>query len=108
MAKDFYSKICDVDPNQRYTANKALKHPWITRERNGIVPISYLEDMKRREGMRNMQMIIGIVLLIKNFPEKKEEYIIDKAYKEKIEKVSLDKSNQLKELTEKCLGNYFI
>lgn len=35
MAKDFFLKLCNPSPIERYTTDKALKHPWITREING-------------------------------------------------------------------------
>ena len=35
LAKDFFLKLCNTSPLERYTTDKALKHPWITREANG-------------------------------------------------------------------------
>jgi len=58
MAKNFYSQLCDIIPNQRYAADKALKHPWITRKKFDNIPVSYLEGWKHREDQRNMQKVI--------------------------------------------------
>lgn len=31
LAKDFFLKLCNSTPIERYTSDKALRHPWITR-----------------------------------------------------------------------------
>lgn len=31
LAKDFFLKLCNQSPIERYTSDKALKHPWVTR-----------------------------------------------------------------------------
>ena len=38
--------MLNVNPNNRYDAQVALKHPWITRDKNGIVPLSMYEEMQ--------------------------------------------------------------
>lgn len=40
LAKDFFLKLCNPSPIERYTTDKALKHPWITRDKNGIIPLT--------------------------------------------------------------------
>ena len=34
------------NPNNRYDAQVALKHPWITRDKNGIIPLSMYEEIQ--------------------------------------------------------------
>ena len=57
MAKNFYSQLVDILPTHRYAADKALKHPWITRKKNDSIPLTYLETWKFREGQRNMAKV---------------------------------------------------
>ena len=57
MAANLYSQLCDIIPNQRYAADKALKHPWITRRKSDKIPLTYLQGWKHREGQRNMQKV---------------------------------------------------
>ena len=40
LAKDFFLKLCNPSPIERYTTDKALKHPWITRVANGLIPLT--------------------------------------------------------------------
>jgi len=32
LARDFFLRVCRIDPDTRYSALEALKHPWITRK----------------------------------------------------------------------------
>jgi serine/threonine protein kinase len=40
LAKDLFVKLCNTSPIERYTSDKALKHPWITRQFNGPIPLT--------------------------------------------------------------------
>lgn len=40
LAKDFFLKLCHPTPLERYTSDKALKHPWITRDFNSSIPLT--------------------------------------------------------------------
>lgn len=46
LAKEFFLKLVRVNPLERYTAQEALQHPWITRV-PGAVPLSYSESIRR-------------------------------------------------------------
>jgi len=41
-------KILEINVSKRYTADKVLKHPWITRNPTDDIPKTYLEKMKLR------------------------------------------------------------
>jgi len=43
LAKDFFLRLIKIDPLERYTAEEALQHPWITRIPRKI-PLSYTEQ----------------------------------------------------------------
>jgi len=47
MSRDFFMKLCNPMPIERYTAEQALRHPWITR--NFESPIPQTESQKVRE-----------------------------------------------------------
>ena len=40
LAKDFFNKLCSYPANQRYNAQTALEHPWITRDREKPIPLT--------------------------------------------------------------------
>lgn len=47
MARDIFTKLCNPMPIERYTAEQALRHPWITRDFDS--PIPQTESQKVRE-----------------------------------------------------------
>lgn len=46
LAFRLLENMLNVNPNTRYDALIALKHPWITRDKNGIIPLSMYEEMQ--------------------------------------------------------------
>lgn len=43
LAKDFFLKLTCKQPEARYIAEQALKHPWITRDLQGNIPLTFEE-----------------------------------------------------------------
>jgi calcium/calmodulin-dependent protein kinase I len=46
LGMNLFLKLCQIKPSKRYTAEQALKHPWITREKNGEIPMGIQEEME--------------------------------------------------------------
>ena len=46
LAKDFFYKLCNTMPIERYTSDKALMHPWITRDFNSAIPLTQSEQIR--------------------------------------------------------------
>jgi len=68
MAKILLVKLLEPDPFKRYSADKALDHPWITKKIIGHIPKTFLETMKVNELKRKMiQVIICDEFIIFNF-----------------------------------------
>ena len=62
LAKKFIMKLINVNPLERYTANEALCHPWITRIPDKI-PLSYNEQLLYDDSkIRLINVIITISL----------------------------------------------
>ena len=40
MAKDFFLKLCNPITMERYTSDKALQHPWISRDFGAPIPLT--------------------------------------------------------------------
>jgi len=57
MAKNLYGQLVNLNPNWRFSAEKALQHPWITREKNDKVPLTFLESWKRRQILITMKKV---------------------------------------------------
>jgi serine/threonine protein kinase len=43
QSKDFFMKLVAIDPSDRYSADMALRHPWITRDSDKGVPLTFWE-----------------------------------------------------------------
>ena len=46
LAKDFFLKLTNDDPQNRYTADQALLHPWITRKFHEAIPLTFNEKIR--------------------------------------------------------------
>ena len=44
LARNFVEKLCTYKTTFRYNAERALKHPWITKEEDAVIPLSKLEE----------------------------------------------------------------
>ena len=44
MAQNFFLKMVANQPSERYTADQALRHPWITRNECDDIPFSFGEE----------------------------------------------------------------
>lgn len=45
LAKDFFLKLCSYPPNERYDAQTALLHPWLTRNEKGAIPLTKKDEL---------------------------------------------------------------
>ena len=79
MAKHLIFKLLEPNPSWRYTASQALKHPWITRNKNDEVPLTFNEILNKTNMQKVGRGILGSLIFI-NFITKKKKYMIDKKY----------------------------
>ena len=72
MAKHLIHKLCEPNPSWRYSANLAIKHPWITRNPNDDIPLTFNEILNRNNNKKNAPAIIMISIFLnyvkKNIP----------------------------------------
>ena len=54
MAKLLLVKLLEPDPIKRYSADRALSHPWITKKIHSNIPKTYLESMEANEVRRKI------------------------------------------------------
>ena len=71
MAKHLNQKLCEVDPSWRYSANLANKHPWITRNPNDEIPLTFNEILNKNNSKKNGSYLIMICIFL-NYYKKKE------------------------------------
>ena len=79
MAKHLIFKLLEPNPSWRYTASQALKHPWITRNKNDEVPLTFNEILNKTNMQKVGRGILGSLIFI-NFITKKKKFFIDKKY----------------------------
>ena len=71
MAKNLNQKLCEVNPSWRYSANLAIKHPWITRNPNDEIPLTFNEILNRNNSKKNWNHLIMTCIFL-NYYKKKE------------------------------------
>ena len=83
MAKNLNQKLCEVNPSWRYSANLAIKHPWITRNPNDEIPLTFNEILNRNNNKKNWNNLIMICIFL-NYYKRKEIKIKEKGKDNKI------------------------
>jgi len=95
MAKHLLLKLLEPNPSWRYNASQALKHPWITRNKNDEVPLTFNELLHKSNMKKIGKELFGAMLFI-NFITKKKKYLINNKY---IQKCNFyDKKSKIKNI----------
>ena len=70
LARNLFLKLCKCNPNFRYGAFKALRHPWITRSNQSQIPMTLLEEYNKTDKIVNFKALLGsgiALVMIKNY-----------------------------------------
>ena len=70
MAQDLFKRLTRNDPLERYTADQALRHPWITRHSSETPPLTYLEKLNYFNNKLKIRRILFTVLLLSTIKPK--------------------------------------
>ena len=70
MAKNLIYKLCEVNPSWRYSAELAIKHPWITRNIKDEIPLTFNEVLIRNNNKKNAMTLLMINIFL-NYVKKK-------------------------------------
>ena len=79
MAKHLIFKLLEPNPSWRYNAAQAYKHPWITRNKNDEVPLTF-NELLHKSNMKKVGINLFGVVLFLNFLTKKKKYFINDKY----------------------------
>ena len=71
MAKNLFFKLCEPNPSWRYSANLAMKHPWITRNPKDEIPLTFNEILNRINSKKNGSILIMISIFL-NYYKKQD------------------------------------
>ena len=102
MANHLLFKLLEPNPSWRYNAAQALKHPWITRNKNDEVPLTFNEILHKANMKKIGKELFGAMLFI-NYIIKEKKFFIDNKY---IQSCNFyDKKMKIKNMKkkEKCL-----
>ena len=81
MAKHLILKLLEPNPSWRYTAAQAIKHPWITRNKNNDVPLTFNEILIKSNYKKIMKDLFNISLFMNYFSKKRKyKFNINKEY----------------------------
>ena len=107
MAKHLNQKLCEVNPSWRYSAHLANKHPWITRNPNDEIPLTFNEILNRNNSKKNGSYLLMISIFLNHY--KKKEIQIKEKEKEKDNNYYMDnfikkKKNKIYYITKKYVN----
>ena len=71
MAKNLIMKLLEINPSWRYSSEKAIRHPWITRKKNDEIPKTFNEILSFRNSIKNIKDI-SLISIFLNFCKKNE------------------------------------
>ena len=60
-AISLFKRMCAFNPSDRYSAAIALQHPWITRDLQGKIPLTLMEELKAMEVRTNLKKAFNAV-----------------------------------------------
>ena len=93
MAKNLLNKLLEPNPSWRYTSDKAIKHPWITRNKNDEIPETFNEILNKKNNIYNLNYFFLLSIFLNYYKKQiiknqKNNNVINSIinYKKKIEK----------------------
>lgn len=69
QALSLLEHLLQTNPNLRYSSITALKHPWITRDKNGVVPLNMYQEMQLNmaayDKLKHLQKVMFAISVLK-------------------------------------------
>ena len=103
MAKHLILKLLEPNPSWRYNGSQAIKHPWITRNKEDEVPLTFNEILSKSNNKKIARDLFNICLFMNYFSRKKKRYIINKDYIDKCNCYNEKIKKKIIKKKEKCL-----
>ncbi|CAI2373044.1 unnamed protein product [Moneuplotes crassus] len=88
IACDFFKRTCSFHQGKRYKAIRALKHPWITRNKNDKIPKSFYEEMIRDYELEELFKNTQRLLFTLSIMDRKKKS--DPNYVQKIKNINIE------------------
>ena len=103
MAKHLILKLLEPNPSWRYTGAQAIKHPWITRNKEDEVPQTFNELLAKSNNKKILRDFFNICLFMNYFNKKEKKYNIKKEYVDNCNLYDEKIKKKLMKKKEKCL-----
>jgi calcium/calmodulin-dependent protein kinase I len=99
MSNNFIGKLLEPNPRRRYSANVALKHPWITRKLLDSIPLTMYESINKTLLINKMKnALVAMVMLNRLRSHKEKKFKIDKEYIEQLRIEEEERKERFKEM----------
>ena len=103
MAKHLILKLLEPNPSWRYTGAQAIKHPWITRNKEDEVPLTFNEILAKSNNKKILRDLFNICLFMNYFSKNEKRFNINKEYIENCNFYDEKFKKRLIKKKEKCL-----
>ena len=103
MAKHLILKLLEPNPSWRYTGAQAIKHPWITRNKNDEVPITFNELLAKSHNKKIARDLFNLCLFMNYFCKNNKKFIINKEYIDNCNYYNNKMNKKYLKKKEKCL-----
>ena len=85
MANNLIRKLLEINPDWRYTAEKAMRHPWITRNKNDEIPKTFNEILSWRNNLKNSKDLLLMCVFLNFYKINEIKNTFGKNKKKKVE-----------------------
>jgi hypothetical protein len=103
MAKHLILKLLEPNPSWRYTGAQAIKHPWITRNKEDEVPLTFNEILAKSNNKKILRDLFNICLFMNYFSKNEKRFNINKEYIDNCNFYDEKFKKRLIKKKEKCL-----
>ena len=103
MAKHLILKLLEPNPSWRYTGAQAIKHPWITRNKEDEIPLTFNEILTKSNNKKMLRDLFNICLFMNYFNKNRKKYNINKEYIDNCNYYDEKTKKKLIKKKEKCL-----
>ena len=103
MAKHLILKLLEPNPSWRYTGSQAIKHPWITRNKEDEVPLTFNEILAKSNNKKMLRDLFNTCLFMNYFSKNEKRFNINKEYIDNCNFYDEKFKKKLIKKKEKCL-----
>ena len=70
LARNLFLKLCKFEPLFRYSINKALLHPWITRSSKSPIPLTIFEEYSKSDKIKTFKQLLCSMICLAGIKKK--------------------------------------